>query len=456
MIIGRKEEFKELKRCLRINASQLVVLYGRMRIGKTYLVDEVFKNNYAFKYTGVSNISMSNQLKLFGKSLEEQGLGRSKLANWAEAFNYLKEKISELKTLKKVVFLDEASWLDSSKSDFMPALKDFWVNWASQRRDIILIVCSSFMSWLQRKFAAEEKGLRDSITVDLELQPLVLQQCKELLASRNLEFSKMSILQFYMVLGGVPYYWTMLKDDMNVVENIKALFLAKNAPLRLEFNKLFNVLFKSSELYIEAIKTLGKSGLGLTRKELINRSALKNCGQTTNILLDLENCGFIRKFNCFGKKNKESVYQLTDNYLLFYFQMSKMKEKYPQLWLNIAFGCVCFQHLECIKKKLGIVGVETNEYIYKYENGRLWSFEWLIDRNDKTINFFEIKYTKRSFEIDAECDAKLRERVRYFEEQNKSKKEVKLTLISTNELLENEYSGIVQNMITLSDLFQKV
>jgi hypothetical protein len=136
--------------------------------------------------------------------------------------------------------------------------------------------------------------------------------------------------------------------------------------------------------------------------------------------------------------------------------MSKMKEKYPQLWLNIAFECVCFQHLECIKKKLGIVGVETNEYIYKYENGRLWSFEWLIDRNDKTINFFEIKYTKRSFEIDAECDARLRERVRYFEEQNKSKKEVKLTLISTNELLENEYSGIVQNMITLSDLFQKV
>ena len=161
-------------------------------------------------------VDLSNQLKLFGKSLEEQGLGRSKLANWAEAFNYLKEKISELKTLKKVVFLDEASWLDSSKSDFMPALKDFWVNWASQRRDIILIVCSSFMSWLQRKFAAEGKGLRDYITVDIELQPLVLQQCKELLASRNLEFSKMSILQFYMVLGGVPYYWTMLKDDMNV------------------------------------------------------------------------------------------------------------------------------------------------------------------------------------------------------------------------------------------------
>ena len=127
------------------------------------------------------------QLKLFGKSLEEQGLGRSKLANWAEAFNYLKEKISELKTLKKVVFLDEASWLDSSKSDFMPALKDFWVNWASQRRDIILIVCSSFMSWLQRKFAAEGKGLRDYITVDIELQKEVEEILEEELITAKQE-----------------------------------------------------------------------------------------------------------------------------------------------------------------------------------------------------------------------------------------------------------------------------
>lgn len=257
----------------------------------------------------------------FFLSLREAGYDDCPVpGSWIEAFSLLSTLLNNSSDKKKIVFFDELPWMDTPRSNFIPALEHFWNGWASSRKDILLIICGSATSWIISKVINDHGGLHNRLTQQISLKQFTLHECELFVQSKGLELSRRQILESYMVLGGIPYYWDMLEKGRSSTQNIDALFFARNGKLRNEFNKLYSSLFKNPAQYINIVTILGKKKAGMTRDEIIYSGAGSNNGQLSKVLEELEQCGFIRQYNSLGKKKKESIYQLMDNYTLFYFK----------------------------------------------------------------------------------------------------------------------------------------
>ena len=224
-MIGRVNEVKQLRNAFASEQSEFVALYGRRRVGKTFLVNETFGGRYAFQHSGVENVSLSEQLDYFRQSLSVYGAYRCPLlANWREAFFELRQMLEKAEVGKKVVFLDEVPWLDTAKSGFLPALEHFWNGWASLRKDILLIICGSATSWVVNKILNNRGGLHNRVTKPIPVAPFTLRECEEYAVWKNLPFDRRQIAECYMALGGVAYYWSLLLPEYSVAQNIDYLY----------------------------------------------------------------------------------------------------------------------------------------------------------------------------------------------------------------------------------------
>lgn len=480
-MIGRTEETKFLKSLLEEEEPQFVAVFGRRRIGKTYLIRESYGHEFTFQHTGISNneiepgLRKQAQLDKFAESLVEAGYkGGNKFHSWSEAFNGLKEVIKQSKNKKKVVFLDELSWMHTKDSDLITALESFWNGWATARKekDIILIVCASATYWMTDNIVNSKGGLHNRLTGQVHLKPFTLAECEEYLRSKQIIMNRHQILQCYMILGGVPYYWSLLKKGKSLPQNIDDMFFREGAPLENEFNNLYNALFNKPTQYIKIVEALCSANKGLTRDEIIRKTGIAGSGDLSKKLKELENCGFIRKYVPFGYKTRDSLYQLIDNYTLFYYKFIENKgfdENYwknqfntPKInaWSGIAFERVCLEHIAQIKKALGITGVysEVNSWSCKQDKdaGLFGSqIDLLIARRDQVINLCEMKYSESEYMVDAAFDRAQRRRVSDFQKKTRTKNTIHLTLITTYGLEENAYSGNIQSVVTANDLFEK-
>lgn len=472
MLIGRDYEKRELQNVLKSDNSELVAVYGRRRVGKTYLIRETFNYTFTFQHTGMANCTSRKQLASFRDSLLEQGATSiPKLTNWLEAFSELKRFLKNSTDEKKLVFIDELPWLDTPKSDFLTALESFWNGWATTRKDIILIVCGSATSWIVEKIINNHGGLHNRLTKRIKLSPFTLKECEEFCNNRNLALNRPQIVEAYMIIGGMPYYWNYIKKGLSVTQNIDNLFFKDGGELRDEFDMLYASLFKKPEGYIKIVTALGEKKAGMTRNEIIHSAKLVDNGTLTKMLNELEWCGFIRKYNCIGKTAKESLFQLIDNYTLFYFQFIRMNKQNDEhfwsislnspiyhTWSGLAYERICLQHISAIKSALGISGVLSNVYSWRQkaneEKGTPGvQIDLLIDRHDQVINLCEIKYSKAEYAISKEYESFLRQRMETFRIATCCKKAIHLTMLTTYGLVENPYSQTIQNSITMDDLF---
>lgn len=470
-IIGRVYEQEELERFVKSESSEFVAVYGRRRVGKTFLVREYFGNQFDFYLTGLSNANTHSQLINFHLALKQAGNEDATVPlNWLFAFDELKKHLERSEREKKIVFLDELPWMDTPKSDFISAFENFWNSWASARKDILLIVCGSSTSWMMNKLINNKGGLHNRITQQLKIQPFTLSECKTYLLEANMEWDEYQITEAYMVFGGIPFYWSLLKKGKSLAQNIDALFFNENGVLQNEFKNLYAALFKNSEKYIQIVEILAKKSKGLMRNEIIKYSAEKSGGGLSKILDDLESCGFIRSYQFLDKKQRDKIYQLTDFFTLFYFNFIKKDNPKPgnfwssmvdspvhRTWTGYAFERVCMEHIPQIKQSLGISGVHTRYASWRSsesENGA--QVDLYIDRNDSVINLCEMKYSINPFVIDKKYAENLRNKIGVFKQETKTRKSVFLTFISTFGLKPNEYSGMVQNEILLRDLFRQV
>jgi AAA+ ATPase superfamily predicted ATPase len=468
-IIGRIYEQDELRRFVISESSEFVAVYGRRRVGKTFLVREYFKNQFDFYLTGLSNADTRSQLINFQLALKHAGNEDVPVpANWLYAFDELKIHLERSEQKKKVVFLDELPWMDTPKSDFISAFENFWNGWASARRDILLIVCGSSTSWMMNKLINNKGGLHNRITQQLKIQPFTLSECKTYLLTAGIEWDDYLITEAYMIFGGIPFYWSLLRKGKSLAQNTDALFFSENALLRNEFKNLYAALFKHYEKYVQIVEILARKSKGLTRNELIKYSEEKSGGGLSKILDDLESCGFIRSYQFLDKKQRDKTYQLTDFFTLFYFNFIKNENPKPdnfwssmvdspvhRTWTGYAFERVCMEHITQIKQCLGISGVHTRYASWRSrdsENGA--QVDLYIDRNDSVINLCEMKYSINPFIIDKKYAENLRNKIGTFKQETKTRKSVFLTFISTFGLKENEYSGMVQNEIRMQDLFR--
>ena len=473
-IIGRKEEIRELERLYNTDSSEFVAIYGRRRVGKTFLVKELFKDRVAFWHTGLSPYDrdkkylLRDQLQTFYYSLQDYGLqGESCPKSWLEAFRLL-EKLLDQKDdgSRQVVFIDELPWMDTARSRFIPAFEHFWNGWAARRDNIMLIVCGSATSWMEDNLINSKGGLFNRLHHEIKLYPFTLSECEAYFHSKGMAMSRYDLAQTYMVFGGIPHYLSLFEKGLSTPQNIDLLLFKKDAKLKIEFDRLFGSLFKNPEDHIKVIRLLAQRRGGYTRKEILEATGLKDGGGASDILKGLAASDFIAAYCPFGE-GKTERYKLTDSFCRFHltfidghksidpeFWQKNNRSVRLNTWRGYAFEELCFAHIPQIKRALGIAGVSTTEFSWIVETAdRKQQMDMLIDRTDNVVNLCEIKFYGDAFTIDRQYDALLRSRTQTLTDHLPRKKTVHLTFLASYGLKQNEYSSQVQSVVTLDDLF---
>lgn len=470
MIIGRNKEQKQLMDALQSDKSEFVVVYGRRRVGKTFLVRQVLKNNFIFDYTGIKQITNSQQLKIFTDTLIRQGAILSKKpANWFEAFDCLVNFAVQSHEHKKVIFIDEIPWMDRPKSNFVSALEYFWNSWASIRNDIVLIICGSASSWIIKKVFKNKGGLHRRVSQSIHLHPFNLFECEEYAHALGLPYNRNHILEGYMVMGGVPMYWSQLSPQKSLAQNINDLFLAEDGVLRYEFQELYASIFDSPEKYIKIIDALASKKKGLTRSEIVEISKLENNGTLSDMIENLIECGFVRKYCHTGKKLRDALYQLVDFYTIFYYQFVKnaygIDDDYwvkiqvsptYATWCGLAFERVALVHSRQIKAALGITGIIANIYswhIRPTDTARGLQVDMLIDRSDKVINLCEMKYYPLGYTMSKKDAENIGAKIRGLTEYFPTSRMIQLVMLTSNGMLPSSNSIPGTIALTADQLF---
>ena len=468
-IIGRKSEIKRLTEYVDSGKAELVAIYGRRRVGKTFLIKRFFNEKFVFYLSGSENASKKQQLFNFTTALNRySGKENPIVEDWQSAFVQLEQYLRGVKTKgRKVIFIDELPWLDNAKSSFLSAFEYFWNSFASSQKEIFFVVCGSATSWIMNKIIKNRGGLHNRVTRQILLQPFTLNETEQFLKSKKIVLSRFQIAECYMILGGIPYYLEQLEKSLSLSQNIDNLFFKKNSILRNEYSILYSSLFKSPEKYMQIIETLAKKRKGLTRDEIVKFSTISNGGGLTAMLEELELCGFISINNNFSTPKSLRLYQLTDFYSLFYLHFVHEKRETNSdywssligtgkhnAWAGYAFELLCQTHISQIKNALSIGGVVSFTSGWRSRNSETCAqIDFLIDRNDNVINLCEIKYSTKEFAISKNYDVNLQNKRSIFIEETNTKKSVHITMITTYGIKRNEYWNNIQSEVLLNDLF---
>lgn len=467
-IIGREREIEELKRLQASNTSEFVMVYGRRRVGKTYLIREFFGDRFDFYLTGIAHGSRLEQLMNFGMTIRQydtKGVVGQSPANWYEAFEQLKQVLVKSRSKRKVIFLDELPWMVTPKSEFVKALELFWNAWASARTDILLIVCGSAASWMVKNIVRNHGGLHNRITFKMRLRPFTLHETKLFLESQHIHWSDQTIAECYMILGGIPYYLKMLNAKYSLAQNVDELFFRDSALLEDEFENLYASLFRNSADYVRIVEALAEKKVGYTREEILKKTKMEDGGSFTRKLEELEQCGFIRKYMSAGMVRY--IYQLIDFYSIFHETFIKRGPHFDtdrwknivntpryNTWCGLSFEHLCMMHLPEIKRKLGIQGVSTSTYAVHHRDAQI---DMVIERGDNIVNMCEMKYCDEPFSIEKRYADSLRNKRSVLRSIIKKKQSVSIVMITAQGLKQNKYSAeLVQNEVVLTDLFKPI
>jgi hypothetical protein len=469
-MIGRDKERALLEKCYSSKKSEFVAIYGRRRIGKTFLVKETFAQRLTFYATGILDAEMTEQLRSFNTNIAHYGgLELKPATTWAEAFENLNHLIdSSSASGKKVVFIDEIPWMSTVNSGFLAALDYFWNRWISSRNDVLLIICGSAASWMIDNITNNTGGLHNRLTHQIELAPFTLKECEAYYRENHIAMTKYQMAEAYMIFGGIPYYLSLMDSRFSMPQNVDALYFAKDAELRNEYQNLYYSLFKNAENHIKVIEALAKKAKGLNRAEILAATGMTNGGYFSKIISELISSGFIRAYNAFGRNQRDKLYQLVDPFTLFHLKFvgkaSAYNENYwsqfsiapaHNTWSGYAFELVCLLHIPQIKNALGISGIltEVSSWRSKVQNPGA-QVDLVIDRSDNVINLCEIKYSQEEFLIGKSYDANLRNKRAAFIAETTTKKSAQTTMITTYGLKRNEYGNAISQKVVLDDLFK--
>ncbi len=469
-IIGREYERRVLDACYESERAELVAVYGRRRVGKTFLIKNHFNDKIDFYVTGMYNATKKEHLQFFNRQLcAYSGLFYPIVDNWFDAFEQLKHFIINRKDRKVLVFIDELPWLDTPRSNFIKAFELFWNSWAADCNNLKLIVCGSATTWMTARFLGNKGGLHNRVTRRIRLFPFNLAETEMFLESQGIVWNRHQICEAYMIMGGTPYYLQKLEKQYSLSQNIDLLFFSENADLRDEYGLLFRSLFNDSAVYRSVVELLSKKNRGMTRMEIKSAMKMTDGGSLTMILNNLCDCDFIRRYSAFGKKERDVLYQLTDMFSLFYlryvknyngkdlhFWSNSIDSAQHRAWSGYAFEQLCLHHIMQIKQKLGISGIHSDVSSWSQsgnEDRHGAQIDLIIDRNDQIINLCEMKFSSNEFEITKKYYEELQARRELFRTSSKTRKAIHYTFVTTYGLKKNQYEGMIQSQVRLEDLF---
>ena len=477
-MVGREEEIREMNERYDSGRPEFIAVYGRRRVGKTYLIDEALKDRITFRHSGLSPVDEQNhknglkeQLRHFYLSLQLQGMKKSKCpTSWLEAFFMLERHLQSIDNgSRQVVFLDELPWMDTPRSGFITALEAFWNGWAYHRDTMMLVVCGSATSWMTDKLINNYGGLYGRLTSRIKLDPFTLSECERFFQSKGITLSRYDIAQGYMVVGGIPYYLDYMRKGLSLAQNIDRMFFAEGAKLRDEYDRLFASVFSNPEQMKSIVQLLGTRHSGFTRQEILTKTGLDDGGAVTKLLKALEVSDFIKSYIPFGKGKRDLHYKLIDPFCLFHlkflqgqteidpdFWMHNVASQSVSAWRGIAFEELCFSHISQIKKALDILGVSSKQSAFVVKgDGETegMQIDLLIDRKDNVLNLCEMKFVGDEFEVDNDYEKKLRHRLQWMLDHMNRKQSLQMTLVTTFGLKYGYHSGVFQQVVTLDHLF---
>ncbi len=480
-IIGRFDETRILDKALHSADPEFIAVYGRRRVGKTFLIREFYGDSIRFELIGVHEASLKVQLNNFAQSLKNaigMGILPQTPGTWFDAFSSLEQFLESLNqkqnTGKRVVFIDELPWLNTPKSNFLAALEHFWNSYGSKQSNLILVVCGSAASWMIQKIVNSKGGLHNRLTRQIRLLPFTLSETESFLKSRGVVLTKFQIISLYMAMGGVPFYLSQAEPGLLSAQIVDKVCFSKDGLLRNEFEKLFASLFDQSDQHIRIVDVLRRNRTGMSRNLILSAAKIPSGGTASKILEELEESGFIVSWIPFGKKSKDAIYRITDEFTLFYFDwikplgkrdpgegywLSRQNDPRRRAWAGYTFEGICMKHLQKIKNALGIGMVETfhGPWYYmppKNSESAGAQIDLLIDRKDATINLCEMKFSESEFTVDAFYAKQLRQKKEVFKNVTKTRKNIFITMITTFGIKSNSLSNeIVSNSLTIESLF---
>lgn len=468
-IIGRKEELKQLELCNASGKAEFVAIYGRRRVGKTFLIRQFFHDDFDFYITGLYKGSMKDQLRNFAEQLQAKSKGFiAQPKDWHDAFRMLRSYLEGLRKKNITVFLDELPWLDTPRSKFTQELDYFWNSWGAQQDRLKLYVCGSAATWMIKNLIGAKGGLHNRLTCSMRLMPFTLSETEQYLQSMQIDWDRYAIMECYAIFGGIPYYLSQLHATESLNQNVDRLLFSMTGMLKDEYNFVFRSLFEDYPKYYKIVELLAKKKRGLSREEMMEALKLSKGGALTEALTNLQNCDFIRKYHSFGKKQRDALYQLTDLFTLFYHNFMQNEDGRDEhawsnmldnpkrvAWMGYAFEQICLLHLSQIKQALGISGMLTEASSWIGSNGEeKGQIDLVIDRRDRVINLCEMKFSTEPYELTKAYSEKLRSRQSLFRSLTKTKKSLALTFVTTYGVKVGKYSSMVNSEVRMDDLFR--
>ena len=466
-VVGRIREKQVLADTLTSHRSELVAVYGRRRIGKTYLIRAFFGNRITFNFTGLSAGTREVQLKNFMLKLNEVSnkfKDKKEPQDWLDAFSYLKQYLKGFRETKKkkVLFIDEFPWVDSHKSGFLAAFENFWNDYCTTRTDLVVVVCGSAASYMVKKIINNSKGLSKRITQTIKLEPFTLQETQSFFKYKGVKMEEYEILKIYMVLGGIAEYLEHVKVGESAVATIDRMCFQPGAYLENEYDQVFKSLFDEYSFHQRIMNVLSANKKeGITRDEILKELKISSGGRFSDSLEELMLSGFILRYDAYRNNLKATLYRVYDEFCLFHLQfMVPFKgSKWTQIfqkqayksWCGYSFETICLKHFSEIKKALKCDQIESKNYSWQNSKAQV---DLVIDRNDDVVNLCEIKFYNDEFTIDANYLKALRIKENEFRAATKTKKGVYTVMMTTWGVKQNQYSSaIVSNDLTMTCLF---
>lgn len=481
MIFGREKEQTLFTKYLKSKRAEFLAVYGRRRIGKTFLISEFFKTKGVYlEVTGSKKTSKAGQIKNFMKEFRAQfpDMAPPMLPkHWSDVFDLVENVAKKVDpNVKFILFIDELPWFASPKSGFLAALDYSWNRHLSRFPNVILIICGSAAHWMIKKVVNDKGGLHGRLSAKLRLEAFTLSETESFLADQGIRLKRKQLIELYMAFGGVAKYLVHLPTGQSPSQIINESCFSPHGALFSEFTRLYESLFDSSKSHVAVVRALAKKRHGMSQADLLKAADLSYGGTSTDVLKELEESGFIMSIPSFGKSSKEQQFRLVDEYSLFYLTWieniqgslyrtfdteywNKMcQSPHWHSWAGYAFENICLKHSAKIKEALGLASVLTIEshwqHVASKKGDKGAEIDLIIDRADNCINLCEIKFYNSEFEVTQSYAKDLERKKEVFQKVTGTQKTLFITLITPYGMKENEHSlGLVNQQLTLDALF---
>ena len=393
MFIGRKQELQFLEDKYNSRVGQLIVLYGRRRVGKTETLREFCKGKKHIFYS-CREVSDRLQLRSFSEKLLKENIPAAsyikEFADWETAL----KSVLDLPygDEKKLLIIDEFPYMCRGNESIPSVLQNLWDE-LFKDENVMIVLCGSAMSFIEKELLAEKNPLYGRATGIYKMEAMSFYDAVQFFP----DYSDRDKIIAYSILGGIPHYLRQFDADLTLEENIKRNILTKGCVLYSEVEFLLRQDLRETPLYNSIIEAVA---LGNTRLNDISvKSLVDDTSKTSVYLKNLIELEIVKREFSVNDGTKErantnrGLYRLTDNFFRFWYAFvftnySELEsgdtdgvfeyaiKPYLHEFASFAFEDVCREYIRKMQR--------AGKLPFRYQRMGRWWGKTTVRRKDKT------------------------------------------------------------------------